>query len=137
MIDIQELKMQKQRKFGVVKKELIEKLSNLSKEDGERLLERFRYRLHEQKARVLEQAFGEKLISKEEYEKKYRDMFYDELGFDGFLQYLDAVMNAKGDYFATLNGNLIKRREKLEKKFKLKIITPEELEKIADEERKQ
>ena len=129
--------MQKQRKFGVVKKELIEKLSNLSKEEGERLLERFRYRLHEQKARVLEQAFGKKLISKEEYEKKYRDMFYDELGFDGFLQYLDAVMNAKGDYFATLNGNLIKRREKLEKKFKLKIITPEELEKIADEERKQ
>ena len=129
--------MQKQRRFGVVKKELIEKLSNLSKEEGERLLERFRYRLHEQKARVLEQAFGKKLISKEEYEKKYRDMFYDELGFDGFLQYLDAVMNAKGDYFVTLNGNLIKRREKLEKKFKLKIITPEELEKIADEERKQ
>ena len=129
--------MQKQRRFGVVKKELIEKLSNLSKEEGERLLERFRYRLHEQKARVLEQAFGKKLISKEEYEKKYSDMFYDELGFDGFLQYLDAVMNAKGDYFVTLNDNLIKKREELEGRVKLKIINTKELEKIADKKRKQ
>ena len=128
--------MANERKFGIVKKEWIEDLAKLSKEEGEKLLERFRYRLHEQKNKILEQAFSKKIITKEEYESNYKDMFYDEFGFDGFLQYLDAVMNAKSDYFVTLNNNLIKVRKELENKFKLKIINTEELEKIADKNNK-
>ena len=128
--------MANERKFGIVKKEWIEDLAKLSKEEGENLLERFRYRLHEQKNKILEQAFSKKLITKEEYESNYKDMFYDEFGFDGFLQYLNAVMNAKSDYFVTLNNNLIKGRKGLENKFKLKIINTEELERIADKNNK-
>ena len=82
-----------------------------------------------------EQAFNDKLITKEEYEKSYKDMFYDEFGFDGFSQYIDAVANSKGDCFVTLNKNLIKRRDELEKKFKLKIISTEELEKMVDKQK--
>ena len=124
--------MVNERKFGIVKKEWIEELAKLPREESERLLERFRYRLHEQKNKILEQAFSKKIITKEEYESNYKDMFYDDFGFDGFLQYLDAVMNAKSDYFVTLNKNLVKRRKELENKFKLRIINTEELEKIAD-----
>jgi len=128
--------MVNERKFGIVKKEWIKELAKLPREESERLLERFRYRLHEQKNKILEQAFSKKIITKEEYESNYKDMFYDDFGFDGFLQYLDAVMNAKSDYFVTLNKNLVKRRKELENKFKLKIINTEELEKIADKNKK-
>jgi len=128
--------MVNERKFGIVKKEWIKELAKLPREESEQLLERFRYRLHEQKNKILEQAFSKKIITKEEYESNYKDMFYDDFGFDGFLQYLDAVMNAKSDYFVTLNKNLVKRRKELENKFKLKIINTEELEKIADKNKK-
>ena len=123
--------MAKPKRFVRIKKELIEKLANISKEEGEKLLERLRYRLHQQKNKILKQAIEEKLITKEEYEKNYKDMFYDEFGFDSFLQYIDGVMNSKGDYFVSLNKNLLKRRSELEKRFKLKIISMEELEKIT------
>ena len=125
----------KPRRFVKIEKELIEKMARMPKEVGERLLERLRYRLHEEKNKILEQAFNDKLITKEEYEKSYKDMFYDEFGFDGFSQYIDAVANSKGDCFVTLNKNLIKRRDELEKKFKLKIISTEELEKMVDKQK--
>ena len=118
-------------KFGIIKKEWIANLANLSKEEGEKLLERLRFKLHFQQNRILEEAFSKSILTKEEYEKNYKDMFYDEFGFDGFLQYIDGVINAKADYFVTLNKNLIKRREELEGEFKLKIITPDELEKLV------
>lgn len=118
-------------KFGVIKKEWIANLVNIPKEEGEKLLERFKLKLHSQKNRILKEAFSRRILTKEDYESYYKDMFYDEFGFDGFLQYLDGVMNANADYFVTLNKNLIKRRDELERKFKLKVITPEELEKIS------
>ena len=119
--------MRDNNKFGVLNKEWIAKLASLSKEDGDALLERFRFRLHQQQSRILSQASRKKIISKEGYEKKYKHMFYEEFGFDVFLQYLDGVMNADADYFVTFNKNLIKNKEELERKFGLKIITPEEL----------
>lgn len=123
--------MRKHKKFGIIKKEWIAKLASMPKEEGERFLERLRFKLHAQQNRILKEAFNKKIITEEEYENNYKDMFYDEFGFDGFLQYIDGVMNANADYFVTLNKNLIKRRDELERKFKLKIISPEELEKIA------
>ncbi|MBS3097057.1 hypothetical protein J4480_06500 [Candidatus Woesearchaeota archaeon] len=127
--------MAKPKRFVKIEKELVDKLAGMPKEEGERLLERLRYRLHEEKNKILKQAFEEKLITREEYEKSYKDMFYDEFGFDGFIQYIDAVMGSKGDCFVTLNQNLLKRRNELEKKFKLKITSIEELEKIADKQK--
>ena len=107
------------------------KLASMSKEEAEKFLERLRYKFHLQQDRILKEAFSKKILTKEEYEGNYKDMFYDEFGFDSFLQYIDGVMNANADYFVTLNKNLIKRKEELERKFKLKIITLEELEKIS------
>ena len=119
--------MRNNKKFRVIKKEWIAKLASLPKEEGEALLERLRFALHKQQSRILNEAYSKKVIEKEEYEKNYKDLFYDEFGFDGFLQYLDGVMNADADYFVTFNKNLIKNKEELERKFGLKIITPEEL----------
>lgn len=123
--------MRRNIKFGVIKKEWIVNLANMPKEEGEKFLERLRYKLHAQQNRILKEAFRKRIITKEDYEADFKDMFYDEFGFDGFLQYIDGVMNANADYFVTLNKNLIKRKEELERKFKLKIIAPEELEEIA------
>lgn len=118
------------KKFGVIKKEWIAKLVDIPKEEGEKFLERIRYKLHEQQKRILEEAYKKKLFSKEDYEASFKDMFYDEFGFDGFLQYIDSVMNADADYFVTINQNLLKKKGELEARFKLKVITPDDLEKI-------
>ncbi len=122
--------MKNQNRFGVIKKEWIENLISLPKEEKERFFERIGRALHGQKERILEQAFKKKIFTKEEYENNYKDMFYDEFGFDSFLQYLDAVMNADSDYFVTGNENLLKKRKELESRFNLKIISVEELEKL-------
>ncbi len=118
-------------KYGIIPKKIIRKLISLPRGEAEILLQRLRYKLHTEREKILGEAFNKKIITKEGYENSYKDMFYDEFGFDGFLQYIDGVMNAKADYFVTLNKNLIKRRDELESKFKLKIIAPEELEEIA------
>lgn len=123
--------MRRHKKFGIIKKEWIAQLASMPKEEGEKFLERLKYKMHAQQDRILKEAFSKRIITKDEYESNYKDMFYDEFGLDGFLQYIDGVMNAKADYFVTLNKNLIKRKEELERKFKLKIIAPEELEEIA------
>lgn len=124
------------KKFGVIKKEWIVELAKMPKEGAEKLLERMRYKLHKQQTRILEEAYKKGLFSKEDYEANFKDMFYDEFGFDGFIQYIDGVMNANADYFVTSNQNLIKKRRELVNKFKLGIITPEELVDIADETKK-
>ena len=128
------------KKFGVIKKEWIAKLADMSKEEGEKFLEIIRRKLHEHQKKVLVEAYTKNLFSKEDYESNFKDMFYDEFGFDGFLQYIDSVMNANADYYITLNQNLLKKKGELEAKFKLKIIKPEELElmeKIDDRKTKQ
>jgi len=122
--------MGNQKKFVKIGKELIRKLGALDKEQGEKLLARLNYKLHLERDRILNEAFGKKLMTKGEYENNYKDMFYDEFGFDGFLQYVDGVMNANADYFITINKNLINKRKEMENKFKLRILTPEELEKM-------
>ena len=119
--------MSKNKKFGIIKKEWLISLMNAPKEEQELLMQRFRLALHKQKARILGESFEKKLFTQEEYEKNYKDRFYDEFGYDGFLQYIDGAMNADADYFVTENKNLIKRREEIQSKFKLKIITSEEL----------
>ncbi len=119
--------MNKNKKFGIIKKEWIMNLINAPKEEQELLMQRFRLALHKQKARILSEAFEKNLFTQQEYEENYKDRFYDEFGYDGFLQYIDGVMNANADYFVTENKNLIKRREEIESKFKFKIITSEEL----------
>ena len=119
--------MSKNKKFGIIKKEWIMNLINAPKEEQELLMQRFRQALHKQKARILSEAFEKNLFTQQEYEKNYKDQFYDEFGYDGFLQYIDGTMNADADYFVTENKNLIKRREEIESKFRLKIITSEEL----------
>ena len=121
------MKMGNSKKFGVIKKEWIMNLINTPKEEQERLMQRFRFVLNEQKTRILSEAFEKNLFTQQEYEEDYKDRFYDEFGYDGFLQYIDGVMNANADYFVTENKNLIKRREEIQSKFKLKIITSLEL----------
>jgi hypothetical protein len=59
-------------------------------------------------------------------------MFYDEFGSDSFIQYINAVMNAKIDFFVTENERMLKRREELEKRFGLKITSPENILKKLD-----
>ena len=126
------MKKEEHKNFVVIEPKLIKKLLNLPKPIGMKILERINYKLHLQKDNVLKQAFEENLFTEEEYNKKYKDMFYDEYGSDSFIQYINAVMNAKIDFFVTENERMLKRREELKKGFGLEIASPEQILKKLD-----
>ena len=59
-------------------------------------------------------------------------MFYDDYGSDSFMQYINAVMNAKIDFFITENERILKKKEELKKRFGLEIASPEQILKKLD-----
>ena len=121
------MKKDAHKHFVEIEPKLIRKLLNLPKPIGIKILERINYKLNLQKENVLKQAFEENLFTEGEYNKNYKDMFYDEYGSDSFVQYINAVMNAEIDFFVTENERMLKRKEELEKRFGLGIASPEEI----------
>lgn len=113
--------------FSKVEPELLRKFLSLPASVGLEVMERVKYRLHEEKEAVLKQAYEEGLFTEKEYNERYKDYFYDDYGCDSFIQYINAAMNAKVDRFVTLNERVLQRRNELEEKFKLKIASPEEI----------
>ena len=107
--------------------EMLKRLMKLPKPVARKLFERINYRFHLEKENILKQAFEEDLFSKEEYNKKYKDMFYDDYGSDSFIQYINAVMNSEVDCFVTSNERMLGRKEELSGRFKLKIASAEEI----------
>jgi len=97
------------KKFSVMSPDMIKKFMNLPREKGIELIKRVNYNFYLEKENILKQAFDENLITKKEYEEKYKDMFYDDYGSDSFLQYINAVMNTKVDCFVTENERMLKR----------------------------
>lgn len=55
-----------------------------------------------------------------------KEKYIDKYGIDS-LVHLKIASKSKSDYFITANKDLIKDRNELEKIFKIKIKTPEEL----------
>ena len=126
------MKKEEHKNFVVIEPKLIKKLLNLPKPIGMKILERINYKLHLQKENILKQAFEENLFTEQEYNEKYKDMFYDDYGSDSFIQYINAIMNAKIDFFVTENERMLKRKEELKKRFALEIASPEEILKRSD-----
>ena len=126
------MKKDEHKNFVEIEPKLIRKLLNLPKPIGMKILERINYKIHLQKESILNQAFEENFFKEEEYNEKYKDMFYDEFGSDSFIQYINAVMNAKIDFFVTENERMLKRREELKKRFGLEIASPEDILKKLD-----
>ena len=120
------------KNFVEINPKLIKKLLNLPKPIGMKIMERVNYKMHLQKENILKQAFEENFFTETEYNEKYKDMFYDEFGSDSFMQYINAVMNAKIDFFVTENERMLKKGEELKKRFGLEIASPEEILKRLD-----
>lgn len=120
-------KKDEHKNFVEIDPKIIKKLLDLPKQAGIKIMERVNYKLHLQKENILNQAFEENLFTEKEYNEKYRDMFYDDYGSDSFIQYINAVMNAKIDYFVTENERMLKKKEELNKKFGLRIASPEDV----------
>jgi len=92
----------------------------------------------ESQKEILKCAIKEGLISKKEYEKKYKGRYFvKEYNACSFIEYLGAILTGEADYFVTENKNMLKDREKLAKKFGLRIISPEEADKMMQEEHMQ
>ena len=120
------------KNFVVIEPKLIQKLLSLPKPVGMRILERINYKMHLQKENILKQAFEENFFTEQEYNERYKDMFYDEFGSDSFMQYINAVMNAEIDFFVTGNERMLKKKEELKKRFGLGIASPKEILKKLD-----
>lgn len=125
-------KKDEHKNFVEIEPKLIKKLLNLPKPIGMKILERVNYKTHLQKDNILNQAFDENIFTEKEYNEKYKGMFYDEFGSDSFMQYINAVMNAKIDFFVTENERMLKRKEELKKRFGLEIASPEDILKRLD-----
>src|SRR3989344_9382006 len=125
-------KKDEHKNFVEIEPKLIKNLLNLPKPIGMKILERINYKVHLQKENILKQALEENLFTEKEYNEKYKDMFYDEFGSDSFMQYINAVMNAKIDFFLTENERMLKREAELKKRFGLEITSPEDILKRVD-----
>ena len=75
---------------------------------------------------ILQKALDLKILTKKEYEEEYKSKYIDHYGIDSFFNYLVACIH-KIDRFITICKPMIKDRDKLEKRFKVKIKTPEEI----------
>ena len=126
------MKKDEHKNFVQIEPKLIKKLLNLPKPIGMKILDRINYKLHLQKGNILKQAFEENLFTEKEYNENYKDMFYDDYGSDSFMQYINAVMNAKIDFFITENERILKKKEELKKRFGLEIASPEQILKKLD-----
>ena len=125
-------KKDEHKNFVEIEPKLIKKLLNLPKPIGMKILEGINYKINLQKENVLKQAFEQNLFTEKEYNEKYKDMFYDEYGSDSFMQYINAVMNAKIDFFVTENERILKKKDELKTKFGLKIASPKDILKKLD-----
>ena len=83
--------------------------------------------MHLDEPSVLKQAYEKQLLTKQEYEKSFKGMFYDEYGSDSFIQYLNAAMNSEADCFITENERLLRRKDEFKTRFGMRIATPAEI----------
>ena len=120
-------KKDEHKNFVEIEPKLIKKLLSLPKPIGMKILQRINYKMNLQKESILKQAFQENIFTEKEYNEKYKDMFYDEYGSDSFMQYINAAMNAKIDFFVTGNERMLKKKEDLKKRFGLEIVSPEQI----------
>lgn len=81
-------------------------------------------------------AIRKNLITFIEWNRRFR-YFNDNIdGSNSFVHYMIALQSGLVTCFVTLPGLMTKHREELEKRFKLKIRTPEELIKEHEKENK-
>ena len=127
--------MIKGRKIKEMPPDMIRWLMNLPKEEAIKLFEKVKKRAHLEKDKTLKIAFEKGVLTKEEYEQKYKDMFYDDYGMDSFIQYLDAIIgDRKVDCFVTHNERMLRIKEELKERFGLRVASSKEI--LEEMERK-
>ena len=126
------MKKDEYKNFVEIKPELIKKFLDLPKPIALKLIEKVNYKMHLQKERILKQAFEENIFAEEEYNERFKDMFYADYGSDSFIQYINTVMNAKIDFFITENERMLEKKEELKERFGLEIASPQDILKKLD-----
>lgn len=116
--------------------DMIRWLINLPKDKGIKLFEKVKKRAHLEKNNTLKIAFEKGILTKEEYEEKYKNMFYDDYGMDSFVQYIDAVLSRKVDCFVTHNERMLNKKEELKKRFGLRVTSSKEILKETENKEK-
>jgi hypothetical protein len=84
-----------------------------------------------EKKRIIQMAIEKKIISKKEY-KEYEGKYIDQYGCDSFINYLSYLIvmgKGKNSIFLTVGNTILKDRDKIQKRFGLRIVTPSELNK--------
>ncbi len=124
------------QRISAIPKDLFRNPPKLTPDQRDELLSRMRAASEKMREPVLKQAYEQGILTPDEYESKYRGHFFDDYGCDSFIQYLNGAMNAKAEYFTTLNERLIQRREELTGRFGLKIATMEEIAAMVEKKEK-
>lgn len=85
--------------------------------------------LESERLKIVERAIESKILKEEDYQK-YANR-YAEKGMNSFIQLLNMLLISKEKkeefVFLTINKKMLKERKELERKFKCRIFTPEEV----------
>lgn len=86
--------------------------------------------VNEYKENLLEILFATNILSKEEYQREYKNKYIDEQELDSFMQYMDCllhqILEKENIIFVTLNKKMLKDRAFLEERFGIEILLPKE-----------
>jgi len=112
---------------------------SMNDEERKRFMEKLKKNTFEVEDIVMEEAYNEGILTKEEYEKKYRHKYVDN-GADSFPELMQSVLfnrrnpdPADQTIFITTNSKILDDREKLTERFGLVIKTPKEAIEIMEE----
>ena len=110
-------------------------LNELSEEERKKILEKMNKATIKHRDKVMEEVFKRGIMSKKEYKEKYENKYIDEnYGGDSFPQLMEVVLHGKDIMFVTVNEKMLRDREKLEKRFGVRILSPNEAIEILQKE---
>jgi hypothetical protein len=91
--------------------------------------------LEMERKKILDTCISMGILRKGEYEESFKGKYIDQFGCDSFVNYMSYLIpflcdnKFKNSVFLTFNKKILKDRDKLQKRFKLKIKSLEEMKK--------
>jgi len=117
-------------------------LQKLSVKEKKEFCEKLKKNTFKVEGIIMEEVYREGILTKKEYEKTYRHKYIDpNHGGDSFPELMQAVLAIKRNpeekmIFITTNPKVLNDREKLSKKFRIKIKDPKEAIEMMSKELK-
>jgi hypothetical protein len=141
------MKDERPKRFAPFDPELFKLVDTISYNERRELMKRVIAKTKARTESIIEEAIRRGIITRQEYDLLYRSMYLDEYGMDSFAQYIEILIHKQereeaGEKvdddlaFLTLNKGMLHDKAKLEKRFGIAILSPEDIEKEVKRQEK-